>query len=301
MINKIKIAGILLLMIVVSGCVKDGLDECPEGNVRLNLFVEKFRNKSQNPLDDREDNFTDRVNHLRYYLYRDNVLRQQGIITKFTKATSPSYTFDLTNLEYGDYQMVVVANSNKTALSGDAALSKNLLLTFPGCADTEDYFTSVFPFSVNSNETNEYDVGLLRTHGVIRYTFKNMPSDISDIEVVMRNVSNEKWITGDYMNSYEASRKYVLIPLAKQSAAEDYVIGTFPSLKGERSAYYLNMYRNNEDTPYLKQMITDTLTVVRNQLLDIAVTFNQGELSFEIDLDSKWEPGSNLGGEIGLE
>lgn len=300
MINKIKITGILLLIAFLSGCVKDGLDECPEGTVRLNLFVEKFRNKSQNPLDDYEDNFNDRVGHLRYYLYRNGVLKQQGIIDKFAKASGPSYAFDFQNLEYGSYNMVIVANCTKTALSGDQAIADNLLLTYPGVADTEDFFTAVFPFEVESNDMAEYNVGLLRTHGVIRYTFKNMPADISDIEMVMKNVSSEKWVTGDYKNACEAASRYVIVPLAKQATDDGYIVSTFPSLTGARSAYYLHVYRNKEITPYMMHLVSDTLTVTRNQLLDIAVTFNNGGLSFEIDLDSKWD-GSSSGGETGLE
>jgi len=301
MISNVKtIIGLLFITLILSGCVKDGLDECPDGSVKMHLYVEKFRNKSQNPLDDYENNFNDIVGHLRYYLYKDNELKEQGLIDQFTKASGPSYILDFQDMEYGEYKMIIVANCTKTALSGDAAIADNLVLTFPGCADTEDFFTAVFPFTVNSNENSEYNVGLLRTHGVLRYTFINMPSDITDIEVVMQNVSSEKWVTGDYKNACEASQKYIIMPLAKQATTEEYVIGTFPTLSGEKSAYYLQMYRNNEKVPYTRHLITDTLTVTRNQLLDIAVTFNNGELSFDIDLDSKWD-GSSSGGETGLE
>ena len=304
MIRIIKtIAVLFIAAAILSGCVKEGLDECPpeaDGNVRIHLFAEKFRNKSQNPLDDREADFNKIVGHLRYFLYKDGALVQQKVISDFTKAVRPSYTFDLMNLEYGEYKMVVVANSTKTALTGDPANADNLVITFPGAADTEDFFTAVFPFTVNTNDIKEYEVGLLRTHGVIRYTFNNMPSDVSGIEVLMQKVSHEKWVTGDYMNECEASQRYTLLPLGKRAADEDYVIGTFPSLTNQKSAYYLHMYRNNEDVPYMRQLITDTLTVTRNQLLDIAVTFNNGNLSFEIDLDSDWN-GSSSGGETGLE
>lgn len=299
MMNKIKITVVLLTMIIISGCIRDGLDECSEGNVRINLFVEKFRNMSQNPLDNYEDNFNDRVGHLRYFLYRNETLIDQGVINQFTRSSNPSHTFDLHNIEYGSYQMVIVANCTKDALSGDPSIIDNLLLTYPGCEHTEDFFTATFSFVVESNDIIEYDVGLLRTHGVIRYTFKNLPDDISDIEMVMKNVSSEKWIAGDYKNVCEASRKYS-ISLSRQDAEEGYIVGTFPTLGGDRSAYHLNVYRNNEESPYITHVVTDALTVTRNQLLDIAVTFNNGELDFEIDLDSKWD-GSSPGGETGLE
>ena len=60
------------------------------------------------------------------------------------------------------------------------------------------------------------------------------------------------------------------------------------------------MYKERESTPHISQMITDDLVVRRNQLLDIAVTFNDGYLSFEIDLNSDWD-GSSSGGEVGIE
>ena len=301
MANNIKIIGLLLLIVFFSGCVKDGEDPCPPaGSVKIDFFVEKFRNQSENPLDDREEDFFSRVNHLRYFIYKDDELYDQGIINNFAKATSPSYSFQFTELDYGNYNMVVIANCTKDALSGDPVDASNLLLTFPGCADTEDFFTAVFPFSIESDEVKEYEVGLMRTHGVIRYTFKNMPDDITDMEIVMKNVSQEKWVTGDYMTTCEASRSYIVIPLGKQAITDDYIMGTFPTLTNERSTYYLNLYKERSTTPYISQMITDDLIVKRNQLLDIAVTFNDGYLSFEIDLDSDWG-GSSSGGEVGIE
>lgn len=300
MTNNIKIIGVILLsLFILSGCIKDGQEDCPDGTVRLNLYAEKFRNRSQNPLDDREPVFNNIISHLRYYLYRDDILREQGLVTNFTKSSADHYAFDFTGLEYGNYKMVIVANSSKTALSGDYALADNLVITYPGALETEDFFTAVFPFTVNSSDPAEYEVGLLRTQGVIRYTFKNMPANISDIEMVMRNVCSEKWVTGDYKKTCEASRRYI-IPLLRQTTTEDYIVGAFPNLIDQKAAYYLNIYRNRESEPYLRQLITDTLTVIRNQLLDIAVTFNNGNLDFEIDMDSKWD-GSSSGGETGLE
>jgi len=300
-INSVKFAGILFFIAIFSSCVRDGLDECPEGQVRLRLFVEKFRNKSQDPLADREDIFSDRVSHLRYFLYKDGGLKDQGIIDQLLRTTSGNcHTFDFKDLEFGDYKMLVVANSSKTALTGDAGNGDNLLLTFPGCDDTEDFFSAVFPFTVESNELKEYEVGLARTHGVIRYTFKNMPAEVSDIEIVMENVGSEKWITGDYKIGCKANKRYIMVPVSRQATTEDYVIGTFPTLTGQRSAYHLNLYRAGDTVPYINYMVSDTLTVVRNQLLEIGVTFNNGALDFEIKLDSDWD-GTSSGSEVGIQ
>ncbi len=305
MTKKIKIIGLFLFVVLLSACVKDGEDLCPPeprsltGSAIIHVYAEKFRNKSQNPLDDREAVFTDRITHLRYFVYKNNELHDEGIIDKFPKAAPSSYTFSLSDLEKGEYKMVLIANSAKKSLTGLAAKSANLLLTFPGCLDNEDYFTAVFPFSIKDDRNTEYEVGLMRTNGVIRYTFNNMPEEVSDIEVIMKNVYLEKWIDGDYKNICEANMKYLITPRKKQAWIDgEYVIGTFPTPTNEFSAFHINLYRNGEPEPYMSRMVTEDLSVLRNQLIDIAVTFNNGELDFIVDLDSDWDGSSSGSVEI---
>ncbi|MBK5722259.1 FimB/Mfa2 family fimbrial subunit [Dysgonomonas sp. Marseille-P4677] len=301
MTYSIKIIGILLLITLFSSCLKDGEDLCHSvGSVKIDLFVEKFRNQSDNPLDDREDSSLGRVNHLRYFIYKEGLLYEQGIIDKFTKTSGPLYSFLLSGLDYGNYNIVFVANCTKKSLRGDSTNIENLLLTFPGCEDTEDFFSAVFPFSVDSDNMMEYEVGLKRTHGIVRCTFNNLPNNISDIEIIMKNVNMEYWIAGDYKVAGEASRKYSLTELKDETVNGDYIIGTFPTPINEKSIYYLNIYKEDEATPYISQMITDDFEIRRNQLLDISVTFNDGYLSFEIDMDSDWD-GPSSGGEVGIE
>jgi len=305
MTKNVTLIGLLLLIFALPGCdMKDGVDECPAGDVRLHFYVEKFRNKSQNALDDREDIFGDIVTHFRYFLYKDGTLHKQGIIDNFQATTGNNYTLDFTDLDYGNYEMVVVANSTHTALSGDAAQSANLVVKYPGSMDTEDYFSAVYPFSVNSDKTMEYDVGLSRMQGVIRYNFRNMPADITAMEIAIENVTSEKWITGDYKTSYQALRTYDIIPV--RQTGDDirnsaYIMGTFPTLEGEYATYHLNLFRDGESIPYRSERISDNLTVARNQLLDLLVTFNaDGSFKFEVLLDNEWG-GSNPGGETGID
>ncbi len=294
---KVNILCLMAFITFLSSCdMKDGEIPCPpEPRVKLNFYAEKFRNKSQNPLDDREEKFCDRINHIRYFLYKDNALIEERIIDTFDHTQSDCFSLEYDNLTYGNYKAVVIGNSVKTLLEGDPVVADNMFITFPGCADTEDYFTAVFPFTVNSDESKEYEVGLLRAHGVIRYTFNNLPSDIVGIEVVMKNVASEKWITGDYKEVCDADNRFVVIPVSKAITDGDYVIGTFPTPGNEYSAYYMNLYRENDEEAYFSQMISDTLTVTRNQLLEIATDFNDGNVTFEVILDSDWN-GSLPGG-----
>jgi len=296
MINYIKIFGVLLGILSLSSCVKDGETLCPEGQIKLNFYAEKFQNKSQNPLDDKEEVFADRIGHIRYYLYKDGKLIEDKVYDKFTNGDHFSLTYQ--NLDYGKYEAVVVANSKKTSLTGDPVKSANLLLTYPGYANTEDFFTAVFPFTVNSTESKEYEVGLLRAHGVVRYTFVNMPADLSDVEVAVKNVRNEKWVTGDYADICEANHKYATLQVVTRQSIADtqgFVLGTFPTPTNEKSQYYMSLYRQGEENSYYSTMITDTLSIPRNQLVDIIATFNDGNVGFEVQLDNEWD-GSVLGG-----
>lgn len=299
MIKNLKNTAFLCLIIFLSGCdIKDGEELCPpEPKVTLHFFAEKFRNASQNPLDDREEKFNDKIRHIRYFLYKEDRLIENKVIDSFNK-NDASFTVTYDNLDYGNYKVVLVSNSVNTALEGDPVNGDNLYIVYPGFDKTEDFFTTVFPFTVNSAEAKEYEVGLLRAQGVIRYTFQNLPADVAGVEVVMKNVGSEKWITGDYKKSCEANHRFVMLTDLRADTNGDYVISTFPTPANEKSVYYMNLYRQGDEEPYFSQMISDTLTVVRNQLLEIATTFNNGNVSFEVILDSDWE--GSLPGGIGI-
>lgn len=302
MIKNVKtIIGLFLVTLVLFGCVRDGVDECPAGDIRLHFFVEKFQNKSQNPLDDREDVFSNVVGHLRYYLYKDGSLFREGMVSDFNITRSNCYSMEYTDLEYGSYEMVVIANCTQEALEGDCTDPTNLVLTYPGCEHTEDYFTSVFAFDVKSDQSMDYEVGLSRVQGASRYTFKNIPEEIDHIEIIVDNVSHQKWVKGDYENSCTASQKYTIIPLTRMQSLEGYVIKSFPTLSNEYSTFYLNLYTGDSEEPYRQEVISGDLSIIRNQLLDLEVTFdNESGISFEILLDNSWE-GSSPGGETGIQ
>lgn len=299
----LKTLTLILFVCVAYSCnVRDGEDPCPpeEGNVRINLYAEKFQNPSDDPLADRERAFFDRITHIRYYLYKDNALYDEQVVATFDNAHTGFYTLNFDNLPVGDYQLVVISNCTGDALTGEPDIADNLVITYPGSADTEDYFTAVFPFTVEAIGWQEYVVGLSRVHGVVRYTFHNLPQDAIAVGVLMENVSSEKWITGDYKEVCQADTRYDMVPVTRVSVDEDYVLGTFPTPTDERSSFTLSLFREGADDPYISQMIVDTLNIRRNQLLDIEVTYNNGRFDCEIILDSTWD-GSNSGGEVGLD
>lgn len=315
MIGKIKIIGLLFLAMLAYSCVEDGEDPCPPepvpaittGDARLNLYVERFQNPSQDPLNDVEPNFSERITHLRYFLYSNATQTREGdyslvdekIITTVQSNNQDFYPLEFNELPAGDYKLVIVGNCIKTILQGDKINADNLYLIFPGCADTEDFFSTTYSFTVNPDEVKTAKVGLLRMHGVVRYAFNNLPEDVTHVEVIMENVSNEKWITGDYKEACKANLRYAMIPVSRANS-EDYVMGSFPTLTDGRSTLHVNLYKTDGDDIYLTHMVSDELTVVRNQLLDVTLNYNKGDITFEVTLDNKWD-GSSSGGEIGIQ
>lgn len=294
-----KIIGILLALFALAGCVKENLAPCPVGNVRVNVYAEKFRNVSENALDNVETRFTDRIQHLRYFLYREGKLKEKGIVSDWSAVNSAFYTLSWQNLDFGDYRLVLVCNSTAKAMTGDELSADNLLVTYPGADLTEDYFSAVFPFQVDCDCNSEYNVGLSRMQGIVRYSFKNIPSDLTDIEIGMKGTASRKYITGDYEGDGNASYKYSVVPV-RAVADPNFSMALFPTLPDKKAVFSMKLYRNHEATPYYDRMVTDTLRIRRNQLLDIATNFSNGEISFEILMDSSWD-GSVPGGDTDIE
>lgn len=297
---KVKIRFALLLLLALTGCVKEKLDPCPVGKVKVNIYAEKFQNPSDNPGDQTEERVADRLGHLRYFLYQEGSLKDKGVIRDFSGINDAFYTLNWDALDFGNYQLVLVGNSTRDALSGDETLPDNLVLTYPGCDLTEDFFAAVLPFEVNCNCTSEFRVALSRVQGVVRYSFKGVPADLTDVEIGVTHVSNQKYITGEYTGEGEAVKKYAFLPVKVNAESNPrFAIGIFPTLPEKRAVFSMKLYRNHEDSPYYNERISDTLKIRRNQLLDIITTFSDGKVQFDIRMDGTWD-GTSSGGDIDI-
>lgn len=296
---KTKVLFVIGILFILSSCIKEDLDPCPLSKVKVNVYAEKFQNPSENAMDNVEGNIKDRIGHLRYYLYQGGKMKKKGIVSDWAAVNGAFYTLTWEGLDWGDYQLVLVCNSTKNALSGDDNFVDNLLLTYPGCDLTEDYFATVFSFTVDCDCELEFNTALSRVQSIVRYTFKNVPSDLTDIEVEMSRLTARKYITGDYEGEGNAIKKYTIIP-ARAESVPGFVIGTFPTLTDTRALLNMRFYRNHEVGPYYEKLVTDTLRVKRNQLLDIVTTFSDGKIDFEIRLDGSWD-GFTPGGDTEIE
>lgn len=294
---KTKSIYIIIALFLLTGCVRETLDPCPEGQVRIQIYVEKFQADTGNPLDDPEPNFNDRIKNLHYYLYKENTLQEQGVLTDVQNTSDSSYLFQRSGLPFGDYRLLLIGNGGNEIIAGTPDHPDNLWIIYPGVDQTDDYFSASFPFTVDCNCTQHYRTGLMRTHGVIRYSFRDIPANVTAMEMSMSNITTKKQITGDYAETAEVTKR---VALDTRNTDKDIVIGTFPTPGGQHSAYHLKIYTDHSAEPWYDKQVTDTLTVRRNQLLVITTRFTQSYPQFEVIVDPKWD-GSIPGGDTELQ
>lgn len=297
-----KITVFLLSILFLASCINEDLDPCPpeQGNIKINLYVEQFQNKSEDPLASREAAFNQRLHYLCYYLYKGDTLMQQRIVDDLTPNTPPAYVFEWNNLDFGDYTLVVIGNTDaEGVLEGSGDTRSNLILHYPGVDTTDDFFSCTFPFRVDCNCTEELDAGLKRVHGVLSSRFVNLPANVTAIEVTLDGVSGRKTVCGDYDGDpITVTKRYAVRPTV-DGALPAYVLGTFPTQPGRSSVYHVRLYTAGSDTPIFDKDITNDIQIRRNQLVEITTTFaKDGTFTFEISLDKDWEGTISGGGTV---
>ena len=286
---------LFLSVLLFAGCIRETLDPCPTGDVKVNIYVEKFQAVTHNYQTDMEASFNTRIQDIHYFLFKEDALIEEGRITDCSPYVAGPYTFERRGLDFGNYCLAVVGNCS--AYVGGTKTS-DLFFTYAGVDNKEDYFSVCFPFTVDCDCESEYNTYMERAHGVIRYTFNNIPQDISGIEVTMTNVADKKMIDGDYSGQIAVTKR---VPIEEQARAEQakkdlaLILGTFPTSVGTRSAYQLRLYKNGEEQPWYDKTVTDTLTVQRNQLLEVAANFIGDVPNFKVLINTAWD-GSNWGG-----
>lgn len=287
-----KLIYVLLIGWILAGCIREDLEPCPQSEVRIKLYVEKFQAAPGASFASAEPHFNDRIDLLRYYLYKEGVVIEQGLLPDCRACTDSAYVFRRKGLEFGDYKLVLIGNDGNGALTPDP---DDLIVVYQGVDQTKDLFTACLPFTVNCTCELHFQGLLERMHGVVRSSFEQLPPDVTALEVKLTNVGTRKPIEGAYEGCEEVTKRVDLTghDRAKQVRM---VMGVFPSAGNRPSAYYLSLYKRGQDTPAYQSLVTDTLTVVRNQLIEIKTHFGQTGPSFEVHVDTKWEGSLPAGG-----
>lgn len=293
---KTKLTGILLLLSFFSGCVKETLDTCPEGNVRVNVYAEKFQTGSSAATQDIEEKINQRIYFMHCILYKEDTYVMDTVIEDLSGNNEPYYPVNFSQLPFGDYNLIIVGNCSPEAMSGDFNQWGGLNLLYPGADQTDDLFATLLPFTVDCNCTMQFDTKLRRLLGVVRCEVTAIPEGIDEFEIIFHNVNSQLGKEGIYSNTIQVNKRMPVVR-TRSTAPQTALLGLFPTITDQPASYELKLYSNKQSEAVFSQVISDNVPVLRNQLTELLTDFSNGQLEFTVRLDTKWDD-SIQGGEV---
>lgn len=173
-------------------------------------------------------------------------------------------------------------------------------IVYQGEKNGDDHFRADVPFEVTCPCRNEFEAVLQRVHGITRFRFENIPAQIASVEVVLDNVGQRMPLCGEPDQGCEVSKRVTAAQL-RTRAAGSFTLGTFCTLPGERTSWRLRLY-GEDDAPLYDRVVTDTLRIECNQLIELTARFKEGdfqeEIEFSVNVDTTWDGANEGGGEI---
>ena len=289
--KKILLISLSLLVMFTACDIKEDRDDCPGGETRIQVYVEKFQHEEGRSIpENSEAQFNTRIHSIYYYLYKGDDLQEQGVLDA-TDISAQTYTFTYPSLSYGDYTLVLLGNTENNMPSRSIP---EMDLVYPGYAVTEDYFRDSFDFTVSDPDGHAYVTQLQRVQGVVRFTFLNMPAHITGIDVSLDELSSHSFRDGSYTDEYTFSRYLPQSDLVRdENNVVSFSVLTFPTLEDERTSWRVKLYRDGSEQPYFDRVVLTDLQALRNQLLDLVMDFGElgdgGSFRYYVNLDGLWD------------
>ena len=282
-----------LCLLSATSCIEEKLDPCPPqgGSVTVALRVEKFQARPSYRPSDFEQEFGKRIHSLDYLLYAGGQLVGQGRADDLHTASGGDYLFRIDTLPFGTYRLAFVANVTPRMMTGTMDAPEARYIVYQGEKNGDDHFRADVPFEVTCPCRNEFEAVLQRVHGITRFRFENIPARIASVEVVLDNVGQRMPLCGEPDLACEVSK---CVPAAqlRTRAAGSFTLGTFCTLPGVRTSWRLRLY-GEDDAPLYDRVVTDTLRIECNQLIDLTARFEEGdfrgEIEFSVDVDTTWD------------
>lgn len=297
--NSLFIPVLAACMATGVSCIEEKLNACPPegGSVEIRLRVEKFQARTPYTPDELEADFGARVHSLCYLLYADGRFIEQGELSDTRAAGADTYVFRHDPLPFGQYRLAFAANTSARALAGKPDAPELCYIPYRDDGSNDDYFRSDLWFEVACPIRNQFDAVLQRVHGVTRFRMENIPADIVAAEVTLDNVGQLMPLCGDPEVTCEVTER---IPVADNTrAACSCTLGTFCTPPHVRTSWRLKLYGRDGGAPVYDRVVTDTLRIECNQLIDLKARFKDadftGDIEFTVDIDTTWD-GSNDGG-----
>lgn len=291
-----------LCLLSATSCIEEKLDPCPPqgGSVTVALRVEKFQARPSYRPSDFEQEFGKRIHSLDYLLYAGGQLVGQGRADDLHTASGGDYLFRIDTLPFGTYRLAFVANVTPRMMTGTMDAPEARYIVYQGEKNGDDHFRADVPFEVTCPCRNEFEAVLQRVHGITRFRFENIPARIASVEVVLDNVGQRMPLCGEPDLACEVSKRIPAAQLRTRPAGS-FTLGTFCTLPGVRTSWRLRLY-GEDDAPLYDRVVTDTLRIECNQLIDLTARFEEGdfrgEIEFSVDVDTTWDGANEGGGEI---
>lgn len=289
---------LVLGLALSTACIEEDLDACPPdgGALAITLRVEKFQARPPFEPDDLEEDFAARIHSLDYLLYADQRLIEQGTIADLQPADRGGYLLRRDALPFGSYRLAVAANVTPQMMTGSTAAPEQYYIVYQGSA-ADDHFRGDLSFEVTCPCRNEFKTVLRRVHGVTRFRFENLPAEVSAVEVSLDNVGERIPLAGEPDKACTVTRRMEAEALRARSDGA-FVLGTFSTLPGMKTTWRLRLYAADGGAPVYDRVVTDTLTIERNQLRELAARFNDSTIEFSVTVDTSWDGSNDGGGEI---
>lgn len=290
----------LCCLTVHVSCIREDIDPCPQGGgVEVTLRAEKFQARAPYEPSDLEADFASRIHALDYLLYDGNGrLLERGSADDLSAASGDSYVMRHAPLPFGSYRLVLVANTAEHMMSGSPAVPEEYYIVYQGERSGDDHFRTALPLEVTCPCINRFEAVLQRVHGVTRFRFENLPSEVRTIEVSLDNVGARIPLVGEPDIPCVVTKRIAVSELNGDS----FTLGTFATLPGETSTWRLKLYGTDETVPLYERQVTDTLRIESNQLIDLTTRFDAadftGEVVFRVEVDATWDGSNEGGGEV---
>lgn len=293
---KIQLTGIFLFLFSLTGCVKETLDKCPERNVRISIYAEKFQTQSDAATQDVEDKIGQRIHLLRCILYKEDSFFLDTLIENISGVNASLYPIDFGALPWGNYNLLVTGNCATEVMGGDFHQPGGMSLLYPGIDKTEDLFAAQLPFTVDCDCAMQFETKLRRLLGVVRCEINGIPEEVTEIEVLLHNVNSSLGKGGVYSKPVDVSKRIPVVR-TRSTLSQSILMGTFPTLTDKPASYELRLYTAGQEQAVFSKVMSEKVDILRNRLTELVTDFSDEEVRFSIRVDTQWDDYVN-GGEV---
>ena len=279
------------LLLMLSSCWRENIDNCWKGEVVLSVVAERFQ---MPPNASSEKDISSCIDNMQYYLFDNSTgkLKSQGNVENMPEQID-HYDLVFHTLPFGTYTLALTANSG--SLQKDVDSWKNLSVSCPTDFGMNDCFVSLYSFTLDCECGYADFVKLYRINGVVEVQLEKLPANILRAEVEVNNISETCLPDTVYQGNISVKRS---MEITSSDKGQDDVVTvdmkTFPTVKESTSNVLLRLYMDDgakgEVLAY-ENMLAD-IQILRNQLTRVEVNFDYNismEPSVSITINPKWD------------